>query len=337
MSKCDTGCSPQCPICYPNWAKDEAAKKRAEEDGKRQCVDWWRFYQKEAEAIVAVNDPAARNRKINAAYAKLWIEDRRFQWAGLAAFASKQVGCGLLNAAGMIRKANREREMYQEWDKIASLAERLSPFASPRVSMPNQVVGASGYKVFTMLAKANTALFLEIWPLHMFFKRFGFERFEECLDDRQKLRGSVLWPSGDIELFAVPKKAILDGFAAIHRNDRKRGVELLAEHEQYHILQPVLYDDIAFATLMRANQLAWVLNMPTGSVQELQLTLANRCTVTGGDADKVSFSKDPLANLADPVQRMKFVMRAANQFDELLKHRGPDVENSLYIISNGGR
>lgn len=52
-----------------------------------------------AEAIVApggilIADPKARNRAINAAYANLWLKDPRFQWAGLAAFASKQVGVG---------------------------------------------------------------------------------------------------------------------------------------------------------------------------------------------------------------------------------------------------
>lgn len=232
MSKCDTGCSPQCPICYPNWAKEEAAAKKRAEDGKRECMDGWRFYQQKAEAIVAVNDPVARNRRINAAYARLWIEDHRFQW---------------------------------------------------------------------------------------------------------KLRESIYWPDARSDLFAKKEDEIRLGFAAIENLDIAAGVKHLAEHEQLHMLQPILYDDVAFATMMRANHVAWVLNMPSGSVQELQLTLANRCTVTGGDADKVSFSKHPLANLADPVQRMEFVVRAANQFEELLKHRGPDVENSLHIIGNGGR
>ncbi|MFM0725583.1 hypothetical protein PQQ53_18115 [Paraburkholderia strydomiana] len=80
------------------------SKKRAEDD-KQDCIDCWCFYQKKAEAIVAVDDPIARNRRINAAYAQLWLDDHRFQWAGLAAFASKQVGCGLLNAAEMIGKS----------------------------------------------------------------------------------------------------------------------------------------------------------------------------------------------------------------------------------------
>ena len=67
------------------------------------CNCLWRRFQKEAEEWVApggvlIADPQARNRKINAAYAQLWLADNRFQWAGLAAFASKQVGCGLIHA-----------------------------------------------------------------------------------------------------------------------------------------------------------------------------------------------------------------------------------------------
>ena len=65
------------------------------------CNCLWRRFQKEAEEWVApggvlIADPQSRNRKINAAYAQLWLADNRFQWAGLAAFASKQVGCGVV-------------------------------------------------------------------------------------------------------------------------------------------------------------------------------------------------------------------------------------------------
>lgn len=55
----------------------------------------WGTFQAEAEAIITVNgslegNDRERNKRINAAYAKLWLADNRFQWAGLAAFASKQ-------------------------------------------------------------------------------------------------------------------------------------------------------------------------------------------------------------------------------------------------------
>jgi hypothetical protein len=103
--KCDNR---RCPICYPNWKEDEAAAKKKAEDDQKDCVECWRHFQKQAEAIVAASDPIAINRRVNAAYANLWLDDRRFQWAGLAAFASKQVSCGLLNAAELIDKSRRD-------------------------------------------------------------------------------------------------------------------------------------------------------------------------------------------------------------------------------------
>ncbi|MDC9583034.1 hypothetical protein PSI15_15945 [Xenorhabdus sp. PR6a] len=95
-----------------------------EKDGKQikvidvlilTCECIWRRYQKEAEDIVApggklIADPKERNKRINAAYAKLWLHDNRFQWAGLAAFASKQVGCGLLHASDMVEKMQADND-----------------------------------------------------------------------------------------------------------------------------------------------------------------------------------------------------------------------------------
>lgn len=116
---------------------------------------------------------------------------------------------------------------------------------------------------------------------------------------------------------------------------RANGVKYLAEHEQLNILQQAIYDDPSFAPLMRANQFAWALNIPSGSTREIQSTLANHCTATGANAQIERFSREPLANLANPNQRMVFVMRAAQRFDDLLhdpieKH---SVENSLFIIA----
>ena len=69
MQKCD---DPRCPVCYPKRKKEEAAARKQATDDKQDCIDCWRFYQKKAEAIVSVDDPVARNRRINAAYAQLW-------------------------------------------------------------------------------------------------------------------------------------------------------------------------------------------------------------------------------------------------------------------------
>nr|WP_248295184.1 hypothetical protein [Paraburkholderia sp. UYCP14C] len=133
MQKC---ANRRCPTCYPNWKVEEAAAKKRADDDRQNCIDCWQHFQRQAEATVGADDPIARNRRINAAYAGLWLDDRRFQWAGLAAFASKQVGCGLLNAADVIRKSNQQRNDYQQWDRSSSPLERLSPYASPRMSIP---------------------------------------------------------------------------------------------------------------------------------------------------------------------------------------------------------
>ena len=87
------------------------------------CDCLWRIYQQEAEEIVApggvlIADPIERNRAINAAYARLWLHDSRFQWAGLAAFASKQVGCGLLHATESMEKLEVELKAVAKFMKI---------------------------------------------------------------------------------------------------------------------------------------------------------------------------------------------------------------------------
>jgi len=98
------------------------------------CENLWRDYQQRVENVVApggqlITDPKARNKAINAAYAQLWRHDQRFQWAGLAAFASKQVGCGLLHAAESIDKMQAEEEAMQQLRDSArqGLAGLLSP------------------------------------------------------------------------------------------------------------------------------------------------------------------------------------------------------------------
>lgn len=336
MAKCDNH---RCPVCYPNWREEEAAAKKRAQDEKQDCINSWRFYQKKAEAIVSVGDPIARNRRINAAYAQLWLDDHRFQWAGLAAFASKQVGCGLLNAAELIGKSNRERNAYQQWERQSSAFERMAPYGSPRMPIPDQVNGAGAENVYKMLAKGNTSLFLDIWPLHMFYKEFGLQRFKRCLRERQLLNGSVVWPIATSVSFGVASPHVVQGFEAIDAGNISQSVETLAWHEQINILQPSMYNDSAFAILMRANQFAWALNIPTGSAREIQLTLANQCTVAGANAKYETFSKQPLANLADGSQRMAFVLRAAQRFNELLHDpiQRHFVENSLFLIAQGSR
>lgn len=95
--------------CKTRWVEVYGCMTEVTDVPVLTCECIWRIFQREAEEIVApggilIEDPKERNRAINAAYARLWLHDSRFQWAGLAAFASKQVGCGLLHAAESINE-----------------------------------------------------------------------------------------------------------------------------------------------------------------------------------------------------------------------------------------
>lgn len=341
------------------------------------CERNWRFYQRQAEEIVApggtlIADPRQRNRVINSAYAQLWRLDNRFQWAGLAAFASKQVGCGLLHAADAIEKIQAEYEAAQQlrrsarkgvWglfsaeerERRAKLREyeqlrreyeqaaRDNPMPDVdwrREGEPLSSVQQLYQHVYEMMATGNTTLFLDVFPLHAFYKERGLELLERCLPSRRRIYGNdqsqVLWPVGHEKLeFGTNYGEILQAFEAIETGDIAKSVEHLAWHEQRNILQPSMYTDQKLTALLRSNHLSYVTGIPSGVAQAIELTLASQCRpVDGGQT--IEFSNNPIANLADIEQRMTFVLRAAAQFDTLLNSfERHQVELALEDIAEG--
>lgn len=100
----------------------------------------WMTFQKEAEDVIRENgvviaDDTERNRRINAAYAKLWLADERFQWAGLAAFASKQVNAKLWVA---------EERMKFVYKAAARFNELLKGSLRPYVEASLRRIAAGG-------------------------------------------------------------------------------------------------------------------------------------------------------------------------------------------------
>ncbi len=315
-----------------------------------QCL--WREYQRQAEEIVApegvfIADPVKRNRAINAAYARLWQHDKRFQWAGLAAFASKQVGCGLLHAAESIERIREEYEARQRMregrresglltpGKMPEQVEDLREYekAQARNPVPSVDFRASGEElslvqqqfqhVYEMMAMVNTTLFLDVYPMHQFYAVRGLGELKKCLGERQKIYGNakwpVLWPVGEETLrFGDEYPEIEKAFEAIEVGNVAESVEHLAWHEQRNILQPTIYENRHLVSLLRGNHLSFVTGFPSGVAQAIELTMTSQCQrVDGGRT--ISFSSHPLANLSDIDQRMEFVLRAAARFDLLLK------------------
>ena len=335
------------------------------------CENLWRGYQQLAEAVVApggklIADPKARNSAINAAYANLWLMDPRFQWAGLAAFASKQVGCGLLHAADSIEKIQVEHEAGQRmlnsakrrWkfpgltffgktDEQAQRdyeqARRNNPAPSidfRRDGEPLSLVQQQLQHVYEMLAMGNTTLFLDVFPLHVFYKERGLEALRACLEARQNIDNSsqypILWPVEQKQLrFGINHKEILQAFEAIESGDIAESVVFLATHEQVNILQPAMYSDTQLVTLLRSNHVSYVTGFPSGAAQAIELTLANQCRRVD-DGRTIGFSNNPIADLSDINQRMAFVLNAAARFDELLHDsNGYLIEQSIRDIAAG--
>jgi len=295
----------------------------------------------------------------------LWLADNRFQWAGLAAFASKQVGCGLLHATTLEQRIEAEKRAYQrvrnqaprdllerrrlvnfrpkseewhEWDQ----ARQQNPV--PQASNPLLGGGVATLQeelkyVHEMLALGNTALFLDVYPLHRFFMVRGFEEMRRCLRERSSLKDEVLWPIADSVEFGIPQREILQTFQYIEQGKISNSVYEMARHEQLNILQPAMYDVERFALLMRGTQAGDVISLVTGLFsglpEEIQLTLASLCK--SPDDRKIEFSRSPIADLADKDQRMEFVLRAAIQFDTLIRNpiTSAQLKSSIVEIAEG--
>ena len=276
------------------------------------------------------------------------MHDNRFQWAGLAAFASKQVGCGLLHASNAIENIQAEHEAAQRLtnggESILDIpglfsiskndeqavrdldeARRNNPVPSIDIRRDGEALSLMQQQyqhVYEMMAMGNTSLFLDVFPLHAFYAKRGWKEFKQCLPLRKNIYGlerfPVLWPVGQERLrFGIDYPEILQAFGAIEAGDNAESVRHLAWHEQQNILQPAIYSDLQLVSLLRGNHLSYVTGLPRDVAEPIELTLASRCKRLD-DGRTVDFSSNPMADLSDIKQRMAFVLRAAGQFDELL-------------------
>lgn len=299
------------------------------------CASVWLRVQKEAEDWIApggklIADPKLRNRRINAAYAQLWLADRRFQWAGLAAFASKQVGCGLLHASRLVDDAAAEIGAFARsgnFDETAMVAANI---------MPSTVMASAEY-MYGQLALGNTALFLDVYPLHRFYMLRGMKSLKDCIESRNSISDRVIWPISHEKLkFGRPFKEIVASFSQVDRGEIRESVISFAQHEQINILQAAIYNDFLMRRALDGNQFSWATGFPSGVANAIELTLSAQCMAMAG-GQTVSFSKLKFAKLYDQDQRMVFVKSAAKRFDEMLL--GGDnffVEKSIEAIAADG-
>jgi hypothetical protein len=303
-------------------------------DGEKLSAErLWASFQIEAEDLLKIDgrwfaDDRERNCRINAAYARLWLADRRFQWTGLAAFASKQVGCGLLHTADIVDAHREEREQIER-----SLGHGSAPGVQYGATLKQLATEMGGASMAHRLGHGNTHVFLDIYPLHRFYMERGYDEFIACLPERQKARYAVRWEVARSTLaFAAPFPEVAQGFTQIERGQIAESVRTLAQHEQVNVLQKIMYDSQVMQLLLDWNQLAWAVEFPSGDFEEIRLNLSAECPARAGTTTR--FSQDRYAKLWDQSERMPFVFSAADRLDELIKSSElREVEASIRAIS----
>jgi hypothetical protein len=293
----------------------------------------WASFQAEAEELLRIDgrwitDDRERNRRINRAYARLWLADHRFQWAGLAAFASRQVGCGLLHSAEIIDAHRRERLAID-----STLGHGSAPGVQYGATLKQLATEMAGSSMARRLGLGNTHVFLDIYPLHRFYMERGFDEFIACLPHRQKVHYAVRWEVDCGTLaFAEPFREVALGFGQIERGQVAASVRTLAQHEQVNVLQRIMYDSPVMQLLLDWNQLAWAVDFPSGDFEEIRLNLSAECPAPPGTT--TSFSNGRYARLWDPAERMPFVFEAADRLDSLLAGAEREhVEASMKAIA----
>jgi len=268
---------------------------------------------------------SARAARIAATYARFYLEledggkpelKGRFYWMGLAAFASKQVKCGL--------------------DFIPdALAVSVGGY------LPNPMaIGKDG------LGKGNFWLFQDIFVWHWFYSQFP-EQFGACATERNALNGPELALAGLKSLpwaeealttlnYFKANPYIIEAFKTIKKCEQattpdKPDLQLesllaIANHEQLEILQPLIYENRALQTVLDLQALTE--GLPCFPLRSAAFSMA--CDVEE-ESLRVQMTEGDLYNSAD---RMEFIGQIANQYHNLMQKDTQNIESSITSISN---
>ena len=238
-----------------------------------------------------------RNKKINSEYGRVFKKNNELLWAGAASFASKQVGCGLESAKSLIDSSKRSLEAFKEANKVIE----EHPFLYPAGSEPAFAEAASGYQnraaqvLFDGLAKGNQELFSEVNPLLQMYSQHGADNVLQCA-----ARGAINIPR---DLHAAVE--------FISKGNTSKGAELMLLHEQRDTLQRIVYDDPAFASVIRVNQLGAKAEIgKLFGAEDIKVSFTAQCS--GGT--EVQFND---SNLADFKQRWPYATEVSDTFQKL--------------------
>jgi hypothetical protein len=279
----------------------------------KSCKELWDDLEKEAKEITTPDGkdigPFERNKRITAAYADMFLQNPKLQWAGAAAFASKAVGCSLQVADKVNKKATEitNSEVYdglieESWAELAKKPARAT---------------------LDSLGAGNKRVFEDIYPIHRFYEKYGIDKLKACASARN--------PSVD--------KEAIDAFEKLEAGDVAGYMSGIASIEQDKILQaPEVLSNRAFAEAVRKNQdilkgegllgnfleFLGASNVP--GVTPMTASFSSKCR--GGK--EIEFKGDDFSDLG---QRMDFVEEGLRTFRNLYDENPEYIKETLREIS----
>ncbi len=262
------------------------------------CANAWKEAEAPTAKIAAEPDPIKRNRMISAAYAQAYQQTPELPWFGTAAFASKQVGCGMQAA----------KDTRNNW-----LAYVGTGGDSP--AMADATLSALG--------NGNKAVFQEMMPVQKFYHDHGIDALRQCAPER-----NPPVPKNVMDGFNLAAKGKAD------QNDAevRKGALSMLWQEQSVTLQRSAYDNALFSKALQKNQSAQEGWLPTfGLSQPTKVVFDAACASDSAPSYEASGG-----NLSDPKWRWNFAQATAGKFSDLDASQPQQINSALQqIIKNG--
>lgn len=275
-----------------------------------ECAMLWEKYLEQTRRLLEPvdGDHRARNRLISAKYAELYLMNRNFRWAGLAAYASKQVGCAMDHAQKVVNG--------EDTPLLSRIPNRLVQGYEAASALGAQYT-------YEMLGHGNRELFLDVYPMHLFFLNHGFAKMQECAGER----------------FPPPPPEAMKGFEAIagenpSESDLNESLQQLALHEQINSLQKEIYSSWTFDKLLELNEYAARVHLP--HTKPADVILESGCEDMSGGDNTLRFRDadegEERTRLYDVQERMDWILNDIGtrygEFVDSPKHRG-DMQEIL--------
>ncbi|QMT37705.1 DUF2515 family protein [Neisseria sicca] len=375
MTTCKTNTQPNskqevCYDCTNVWAKGQYAALFRVKSGMFKSYNILfqngTRVQRRGYTVYQVNQNyAQRAYDIAAVYAKMYLGSGEFKefpvlknnsglfyWMGLAAFASKTVGCALDNPwvkdpGGMVRQ-------------YTGLLRNLTPFLPPSHGIHNNTYIIDLMpQLSTQLAKGNVWLFLDVMPWHYVYAQ-NPAVFRQCLSKRKfdALPTVIKEDLGKVDGFEDTiedrnmnfadsgKQYIQKAFSALDEALKLEESRKIAEkkilhlfyiayHEQEIILQKIMYEGRVFpAYLSMSRMLEDKLPGLYAQLPQNELNLVATCKIKKGQ--ERFQSKAPRGiELENLEQRMNWITKAATIYHKRMSRPSDKqfIENQLRILA----